>query len=592
MTSRSCCCNVVRVSRILHWPLIWPLIWLLLLSACDGNQTPQSELPIATENADNPAAVQTAPLADFHILRRGNGTEPETLDPHLSVGVPAANIIRDLFEGLTSESPAGDIVPGAASRWNISRDGKTYTFYLRENAQWSNGDPLRAADFVYGLQRSLDPATGSQYGQILSPIKNASAALAGQLPVTEIGVRALNERSVQIELENPTPYFLTLLSHPATFPAHRESIERWGSEHVRSGRLVCNGAYVLDEWVAQAHIKLIRNPRYWDATNLHITQVNYYPISVSNAELNRFRTGELDWTYEVPNSQFDWLQQNMSEALVISPWMGTYYLGLNLKREPFIGNRALRQALNLAIDRDILTTKVTRSGEIPSFNLVPPGVPDYLRAEQDYASWSQPQREQEAQRLYRQAGYDKARTLELELRYNDSANNNRIALAVAAMWKQLLGVRTTLINEEWKVFLQNRRQQRVTEVFRGGWIGDFGDAYTFLDIFQGNHGQNDTGFDNPSYNLLLQQIAAERLASRRARLMREAERLLLSEQPIIPLYTYVTKRLVNPALKGWQNNVMDHHYSKHMYFEEPSSVPAPPAATQSESATEPDSETG
>lgn len=535
-----------------------------LLAGCQP-QTPASDAPqTALTLPPSPANAATDP--GFSILRRGNGSEPETLDPHLAAGVPASNIIRDLFEGLTSESPGGEIVPGAASHWNISRDGKTYTFYLRDDVLWSNGDPLHAQDFVYGLQRSLDPATGAHYGQILAPIRNASQALAGTVPVTEIGVQALNDRTVQIELDNPTPYFLTLLSHPSTFPAHRATIERWGNEHVRPGRLVSNGAYVLAEWVAQARIKLIRNPRYWNAANTGIDQVNYYPISDTHAELNRFRAGELDWTYEVPNSQFDWLRENMRDELIISPWMGTYYLGMNLLREPLGSSRELRMALNLAIDRDILTSKVTRFGELPSFNLVPPGVPDYEQAELEYMRLSQSQREQRAVELYRQAGFRPGRPLNLQLRYNNSANNNKIALAVAAMWKQVLGVQTTLINEEWKVFLQNRRQRRVTEVFRSGWIGDYGDAYTFLDIFQGDHGQNDTGYDNPSYNLLLQQIAEERLVSRRARLMREAERLLLSEQPIIPLYTYVTKRLVKPALGGWQSNVMDHHYSKHMFY--------------------------
>jgi len=559
-------------------------IWLCLLSACQQQSPGGDTLPATT----GPPTVEIASggQSSFRVLRRGNGSEPETLDPHLSVGVPASNIVRDLFEGLTSESPGGEIVPGAASHWNISRDGRTYTFYLREDVLWSNGDPLLAGDFVYGLQRSLNPATGSQYGQILAPIRNATQALAGTMAVTEIGVQALNQRTVQIELENPTPYFLTLLSHPSTFPAHRASMERWGKEHVRPGRLVSNGAYVLAEWVAQARIKLIRNPRYWDAGSTRIHQVNYYPISDTPSELNRFRAGELDWTHEVPNSQFDWLRENMSEQLVISPWMGTYYLGMNLTREPLGSSRELRLALNLAIDRDILTSKVTRFGELPSFNLVPPGLPDYQQADLDYMQQSQLQREQRAVELYRQAGYSRNRPLELQLRYNNNANNNKIALAVAAMWKQVLGVNTALINEEWKVFLQNRRQHRVTQVYRSGWIGDYGDAYTFLDIFQGDHGQNDTGYDNPSYNLLLQQIAEERLASRRARLMREAERLLLSEQPIIPLYTYVTKRLVNPTLAGWQSNVMDHHYSKHMYFRLPELPGQVQQAADGESAPE------
>lgn len=501
------------------------------------------------------------------VLRRGNGEEPDTLDPHLSEGVPAGNIIRDLFQGLTAETIDGEIIPGAASSWDVSRDGKTYTFYLRPEARWSNGDMVTAHDFVYGFQRSTDPQTGSKYGRILEPILNAQQVLAGELSVDQLGVSALNDHTVQIQLHDPTPYFLALLSHSSTFPVHRASIEQWGSQHVRPGRLVSNGAYKLAEWVVHSHIAIDRNPFYWDNDSVWLDRVFYYPIVDRTAELNRFRAGELDWTFEVPNSQFSWLQENLSEALMISPWLGTYFLGYNITNDPFEDNLALRQALSLAIDRELLTGKVTRFGELPSFNLIPPGIPDYQPAIFDYVEATQEERQQMARDLYARAGYSENNPLRVELRYNTNENHKKIALAVAAMWKQSLGVQTTLINEEWKVFLQNRRQRRVTEIFRAGWIGDYSDAYTFLEIYQSQHGQNDSGYNNASYDRLLEQIQSERIPSRRARLMREAERMLLADQPILPLYTYVTKRLVNPDVQGWQTNIMDHHYSKDLYFE-------------------------
>lgn len=500
------------------------------------------------------------------VLLRGNGEEPDTLDPHLSEGVPAGNIIRDLFQGLTTESPSGEVVPGAASRWDISRDGKTYTFYLRPEAKWSNGDKVVAGDFVFGFRRSTDPATGSKYGHILRPILNAQQVLSGALPVEELGVSALNEHTVQIQLQDPTSYFLALLSHSSTFPMHRASIEQWEGQHVRPGRLISNGAYQLTEWVVHSHIAIDRNPYYWEADHVWLERIYYYPIVDRSAELNRFRAGELDWTYEVPNSQFEWLQNNLSDALVVSPWLGTYFLGYNITNSPFEDNLALRRALNLAVNRDLLTSKVTRFGELPSFNLIPPGIPEYRPAEYEYTNLTQEERELEAKRLYANAGYSKNNPLHVELRYNTNENHKKIALAVAAMWSQTLGIKTILINEEWKVFLQNRRQQRVTELFRAGWIGDYSDAYTFLEIYQSTHGQNDSGYNNPSYDRLLEQIQAERIPSRRARLMREAERLLLADQPILPLYTYVTKRLVSPDIGGWQNNIMDHHYSKDLFF--------------------------
>ena len=422
--------------------------------------------------------------------------------------------------------------------------------------------------FVFSLQRSTDPATGSKYGHILAPINNAQAVLAGTLPPTELGVTALSKHTVQIQLTDPTPYFLRLLSHTSTFPVYPASVKQWGSSHVRPGALVSNGAYQLTQWQVQSHVLLDKNPHYWDSESTQIEQVVYYPIVDRSAELNRFRAGELDWTFEVPNSQFEWLQDNYQTSLLVEPWLGTYYLGYNLSNAPFDNNPALRKALNLAIDRDLLTQKVTRFGEIPSFNLVPVGMPGYEHTLIEAAQLSEPERIAEAQQWYQQAGYRKNNPLEVELRYNTNQNHKKIALAVAAMWQQILGVKTTLINSEWKVFLQDRSQARVTEIFRAGWIGDYSDAFTFLEIFESNHGQNHVRYNNPSYDRLLQQVRSERIASRRARLMREAERMLLADQPIIPLYTYVTKRLINPKVKGWEGNMMDHHYSKNLYFEE------------------------
>lgn len=565
--------GLFKVNHQLWQVSLFAALYASMLCSCSSDipsdNSDQQSLPtnIIAESQTQSTLADTD-TNEIRTLNRGNGEEPDTLDPHLSEGVPAGNIIRDLFEGLTVETPAGEIVPGAASNWDVSRDGKTYTFYLRPTARWSNGDPLLASDFVYSLQRSTDPATGSKYGHILAPIRNAQAILAGELPPNELGISALSERTVQIELSDPTPYFLTLLAHSSTFPVHPASVEQWGNAHIRPGNLVSNGAYQLTQWQVQSHIELIKNPYYWDTDNTRIERVMYFPIIDRNAELNRFRANELDWTFEVPNSQFDWLQENYKASLLIEPWLGIYYLGYNLNNAPFNDNPALRKALSLAIDRTLLTQKVTRFGEIPSFNLVPAGMPDYEHAMVEADQWTQTERVAEARQWYEQAGYSKNNSLEIELRYNTNQNHKKIALAVAAMWKETLGINTTLINEEWKVFLQNRSQARITEIFRAGWIGDYSDAFTFLEIFESNHGQNHVRYINQSYDRLLQQIRAERIPSRRARLMREAERMLLADQPIIPLYSYVTKRLINPELKGWQGNIMDHHYSKNLYFEE------------------------
>ena len=561
------------------------IVALPLLAGCGGAEDLAEPKPI-----DLPEPVQSwrgedgrprpGALAEVQELHRGNGEEPQTLDPHRASGVPTANLLRDLFEGLTTTAPNGRIVPGAAGRWDVSRDGMTYTFYLRDDGRWSNGDPLTADDFVFGFRRSVDPETAAAYGRMLAPIQNARPILAGELPVEALGVEALNQRTVQIRLDDPTPYFLGLLNHPSTYPVHRPSLDEHGDDFVRAGNLVSNGAYRLIDWVPRSRIVLERNPDYHAADDVIIQRVTFYPIEDENTEFQRFRAGDLDWTDQVPANQFRWLNQNLAQALSVSPWFGTYFYSFNLTRPPFEDNLPLRRALSLAIDREILTDKVTQFGEIPSFHLVPEGLPDYEPPIPDYAEWTQAEREARARALYAEAGYGDDNSLEVELRYNTSENHRKIAVAIAAMWKQVLGVRTRLVNEEFRVFLQNRQLRRRTEVFRAGWIGDYQDAFTFLELFHSEHRRNDAGYANPRFDRLLDQIAEERIPARRRNLMVEAERMLLADQVVLPVYTYVTKRLVNPLLKGWQENVMDFHPTQHMYLLRPASE-----AANDESAT-------
>ena len=348
-----------------------------------------------------------------------------------------------------------------------------------------------------------------------------------------------------------------------------------GSAFSRPGNLVSNGAYVLNEWVIRSRISLVKNKKYWNADNVILEKVNYYPFEDQSTALKRFRAGKLHWTSEVPNNQFKWLQKHYPDELVISPWLGSYYFGFNLEREPFIENPGLRMALVLALDRELLTEKVTQFGELPSFTLVPPGIRDYVSPVPEWAEWTQAEREKEARRLYSMAGYSQDNPLKFEIRYTAGDNNKKMALAAASLWKQVLGVQATLLNEEYKVFLQNRERRILTQVFQAGWISDYADAYSFLNLFRSGHGRNDYGYSNNLYDALLDEVAAERIPSIRRRLMFETERLLLADVPFIPLYTYVTKRMVNPRLKGWQSNVMDHHYSKDMYFLKASSDEAP-----------------
>jgi oligopeptide transport system substrate-binding protein len=542
----------------------------VLLASCrdqDGGFAPPREkrdqpveLVLLEDGRPHPAV-----LAEDQTVVRGNGEEPQTLDPHQAEGTPSANILRDLFEGLTTEAPDGDIIPGAAIRWNISRDAKTYTFYLRRDMLWSNGDPVTADDFVFSLRRAATPETASPSATMLLPIQNAREVLADELPVEDLGIALLDEYTLQITLTGPTPYFLGLLTHPVAYPVNRRNLEEFGDEFSRPGKLVSNGAYVLRDWQHRVSVELGKNPLYREAQNTIIERVIFLPIEDVSVEVTQFRSGALDWTNTVPNNQFDWLRRNYPDELVISPWMGSYFFGFNLEVEPFVQNPELRQALIFAIDRQIITDKVTRFGEQPSFALVPPGVEDYIPFVPEYADWTQEQRNEEARRLYELAGYSDENPLRIEIRYNTSENHKKIALAIASMWKQVLGVNASLVNEEFRVFLQNRQQKAITQVFRAGWISDYNDPYSFLELFRTGDGRNDYGYSNSIFDTVLDEVGTERIHARRARLMFEAERVLLTDFAIIPIYSYVTKRLVDQRLKGWQNNVMDHHLTRYMY---------------------------
>lgn len=522
--------------------------------------------------ADNPQSVPAAvhvggatghELAAEQILRRGNGAEPETLDPHRAEGVTSSNVLRDLFEGLIAEAPDGALIPGAAESWTMSDDGRVYTFKLRANGRWSNGDPVTAEDFVFGLRRSADPATLSEYSAILYPIENAEAVVQGTLPPEQLGVKAIDAHTLELRLHSPTPYLLGLLTHSSTYPVHRASIEKYGTLFARPGNLVSNGAYSLKAWVVQSYIELARNPYYWDNAATTIDQVWYYPVENAESELNRYRANEFDMTETVPNRQIPWLRKNLPTELHIAPYLGSYVYGFNTTQPPFKDNIPLRKALAMALDRDVLVNKITGAGEIPAYGWVPP-VTGYHSQQPAWASWTQEERNAEARRQYALAGYSAAHPLKVQLLYNTEINHRRLAVAMAAMWRDVLGVETDILSQEWQVFLQTRRTRIDTRVFRYGWIGDYDDPYTFAEILQSQHGLNDMGYDNPRYDALLAQASREADANLRMALLEEAERVMLDDMPILPIYFYVSKQMVKPWVAGFEGNIMDRHYSRHL----------------------------
>ena len=499
------------------------------------------------------------------VLHRGNGAEPQTLDVHRSSGVTEANIQRDLFEGLVTETADGSIVPGAAERWEVSEDGKIYTFFLRDNGRWSDGTPVIASDFVYAFRRALSPETASDYAFVLWLIENAEAFNKGDIKDAEkLGVQALDEKTLQIRLTSPAPYLPGLLTHHMAYPVQRKSIEAYGTSWTRPDKLVSNGPYQLKEWRPQSHIMLIKNPYFREASLLQLDSVIYYPTEDTNTAMKRFRAGELDITDDVPAEQIAWIKKNLPNSLRNSPYIGTYYYALNLTREPFKDNLALRKALSLAFDRDILTEKVTRGGELPAWSWVPRGISNFSPQSLPALKLDQKDRQALARKWYKQAGYSEANPLEIELLYNTSDNHKRIAIAIAAMWKKTLGVITRFRNEEWKVYLDSRNQRNFT-ILRAGWIGDYNDAYSFLSLFKSDVGEmNPSAYQNTQFDNLIHQAESEDDVEKRRQLLQQAEKQMLEDMPIIPIFFYTTQHLVNPLIKGWEDNVMDVHPSRYL----------------------------
>jgi oligopeptide transport system substrate-binding protein len=499
------------------------------------------------------------------VLNRGLGAEPESLDTNKSRTNQAGDVQRDLGEGLTGYAADGTLILAAAERVETSDDGLQYTFWLRPEARWSNGDKVTAHDFVFSLRRLVNPATAAFYAQLsLGDVVNATEIIAGEKPVNELGVKAIDDLQLRITLMYPVPYFLALLTHPSTFPMHRASVEMYGDAHARPGNLISNGAYKLEAWEVGSYIEIVRNEHYRLNEETAIDRVRHHITPEDSVELNRYRAGELDVTFSVPSEAFEQMKNERPNELRVSPYLAVYYYGFNLTRPPFKDKPKLRQALSMAIDREVLTELVTGRGEAPAYSWVPPGVRNYDPREFLYANLSTEERHRKAQELYREAGFGADKPFAVEIRYNTADSHRRVALAVQSMWHDVLGVESTLINEEAQVLLESIRMQDVTEIFRLSWTGDYNDAHTFLSVMESDNPSNTTGYSNPEYDELMAKAATQTDPSLRQVYLEEAERLLLSEHPVIPLYFYVNKNMVSPRVHGWGDNVLNYHYSQHL----------------------------
>lgn len=503
------------------------------------------------------------------VFYYGNGSEPQGLDPHVVTGVPENHLVRALFEGLAVKNPYTlEPEPGVAKSWDISDDGRIITFHINPKARWSNGDPMTAHDYVWSWQRALHPMMGNQYGYMLYPIINAEAFTKGKIKdFSEVGVKALNDLTLQVTLNEPTPYFIQLMDHYSTFAVHRPTIEKHGkltdrfTRWTRPENIVSNGAFTLKDWKLNRRITMEKSQTYWDKNKVRLNGVIFFPTENIVSEERMFRADQLHYTQDVPLDKIPVYQKMKNSPLALAPFLGTYYYLVNTKRPP-VNDVRVRKALAMAIDRDTLSSSVMKGIVTGAYAITPPGTIGY------YPPKLTEYNPEKARKLLAEAGYpDGEGWPGAELIYNTHESHRKIAVAVQQMWKDVLNIDITLANQEWKVYLDSTHTMNY-QIARRGWIGDYVDPNNFLDMFITDGGNNMTGFANEEYDdIVLRQAPAAKTRKERYALFKKAETILMEQMPILPIYTYASKHLVKPSVKGLPTNLMDSINLKYVWLD-------------------------
>ena len=501
------------------------------------------------------------------ILLFGNGPEPQDLDPQIITGVPENKLMNAFFEGLVSYGPEGhDTVGGVAERWEIAPDGLTYTFHLRANAKWSNGDPVTASDFVRSYQRILTPALGAEYAYKFYAVVGAQDYQHGTLrDFSQFGFKALDARTLEVRLNHRVPYLLEALKHYAWFPIHTPTVEKHGglaargTAWTRVENFVGNGPFVLHSWRLNQLIVATRSPTYWDRDAVKLDAIHFFPTENLETEERMFRTGQLHKTYELPAAKLEVYQRDFADSYRSDPYYGSYFFRFNTTRPP-LNDVRVRRALALAIDRDSIARNVVRGGMEPAYNLTPATMKFTARAKMtgDIA---------EARRLLAEAGYPEGRGFpRLDVLYNTQDNHRRVCEALQEMWRRNLGINVGLVNQEWKVYLANMDSLDY-DIARGGWIGDYYDPNSFLDTFVTSAGNNRTGWSNARYDQLLQDAGHAPDESARMEIYQQMEQILVDEAPIMPVYFYRKVYALSPKVH-WPSNPLDTQNWKFVRFKE------------------------
>jgi oligopeptide transport system substrate-binding protein len=497
----------------------------------------------------------------------GIGSEPEALDPHIVSGVTEHYVLLSLFEGLTTVHPETlEILPGVAESWVVAPDGLSYTFFLDPKARWSNGDPVTAGDFLFSYERILSPKLGAPYAYMLYSIRGAEAFNKGLSDdFSSVGLEAIDDRTLKIELAAVTPYFLSLPTHFTWWPVHRETILAHGSMTDRISKwtkpehFVGNGPFRLKHWKLNHSISVERNLHYREAEGVHLNGIHFLPIN-SETEERAFRAGQLHITSSVPTARIDWYRSNRPDAIRFDPYLGVYYYLINTSN-PVLKDKRIRQALAYSIDREALTNYVLKAGQKPAHHFTPPNTGSYTAKSQ--FSYDP----QKARDLLTEAGFPKGAGFpKLELLYNTSESHKTIAEAIQQMWKAELGIEITLYNQEWKVYLDSR-QKGDFDIARAAWIGDYCDPYTFLSLGISDSGNNHSHWNSPSFDALLKSSTLTLDPQARMDLFQEAEAELIEAMPFIPLFFYVRSLLIDGSVRGWHSNILDYHPYQHLRLE-------------------------
>ncbi|WP_108859764.1 peptide ABC transporter substrate-binding protein [Ruegeria sp. Alg231-54] len=504
-------------------------------------------------------------LADDQTFTYRILDEHSSVDPQVVEDVSGAEIVRDLFEGLMNQDEDGNLVPGVATGYTTNDSKDVYTFTLRDDAKWSNGDPVTASDFVFAWKRAVDPALSSPYAWFmeLMSIDNASEIIAGDKSVDDLGVKAIDDHTLEVTLSAPLPYFPQMTTHSTTFPAPQKVVEEFGDAWTKPENIVSNGAYVLTEHLPQERSVRERNENYWDNDNTIIEKVVALVINDENVALTRYLAGELDRT-EVPAGQFPRLQKEHPEEAISFPRLCNYYYTFNLSDggpEAF-KDPNVRQALSLAVDRKIITENIMAGGQPQAYTFAPAATAGFDVPDVEMAAMSQAERDELAKELLAAAGYGPDNPLSFEMVYNTSEAHKKVAVALSQMWKQKLGVNAELANMEWKIFLEERGNQNF-DMARGAWCGDYNEASTFLDLLQSDSGYNDGKYNNARVDELLSEAKTSDDA---APLYTEVERIIAQETPVIPIYHYAGVYMMDSDVGNWPvKNVEQNWYSKNLY---------------------------